>query len=112
MTDAVDFLIGFVTFSGDQNHIFRAGALHSIPDGLRTVKDRLDPGFSIILHSSQHIIDDLLRILSSGIVTGDDRLVAVFRRNPGHHRPFAAVPVSTTAHDTTDGAGSKITDGG
>ena len=97
MLHAFDFLIVFVAFSCNKHHISTLCHHASRSNGLLTVDDRDDFPQLLVIQSGQHIVDNRLRFLETGIVTGDDNPVTLPHSFLCHKGPFALITVATCA---------------
>src|SRR5712691_8971980 len=106
MLHALDLLIGFMPFAGNEHDIAWPREFDGPGDGLPAVRFHLntglgpqapglgwlvsDPG-SRIPDPSQDLLDDRRGLLAARVIGGDDRDVAQLSGNPPHHRPLCAV---------------------
>ena len=89
-----------MAFAGNKDHIALLSHHAGRTDGLTTVYDADDFLHLTGIEALQHIVDDVLRLLETGIVRRDDHTVALLHRLLGHQRTLALIAVTTC---TTDG---------
>ena len=92
------------------------GHLHG--QAYRAFPVRLHEGIVRRLESGEHVRDDRLRILASGVVRGDNRDISTQLQLAPHLRTLASVAVASAAEDTDDptfreaaGGGEHVTHG-
>src|SRR5450830_1713605 len=70
---ALDFLVGLVAFTGQQDHVPFGGLLDGQQDGGGAVFDRLHAGAGTVhIHAGDDVGDDGARLFAAGIVAGDE----------------------------------------
>ncbi len=102
--NAFDFLIGFVSFTGDKDDI--AGTCHgrSGANGFAAVGDVEGFGALLVVESGQHVLNDVFGAFKSRIVGGDDHLVGLSRRFLRHEGTLPLVAVAAGAANGDDTA--------
>ena len=90
-------LIILMTLSGNQDNISRLCQYAGCTDGFPSIYDSQYALALFLSQTSQHIVDDLLRLLESGVVAGDNHTVAVLYSLLSHQRTLTLIPVATSA---------------
>src|SRR5574344_2116180 len=93
------FLIILMSLTGNENHIafFRHHTCRA--DSLTAVNDGEHFLHLLGIETSQHIIDNVLRLLKAGIIARNDYAVALLHRLFRHQGTFAFIAVATSTTD-------------
>ena len=86
-----------MTFSCHQDDIPRLSQDAGSPDRFPSVHDGQYASTLFLGQSCQHIVDNLLRILESRVVTGDNHTVTVLDSFLRHQRTLTLISVATSA---------------
>ncbi len=85
-------------FSCQQNHVLFSRLSHGHVYGLASIRHRLYiPGTG---NTGQHLLQNLLRVFVTRIVTGKDAVCRIFDTDLRHLWPLSGVTITATAHDT------------
>src|SRR5258707_15785308 len=103
-----ELLIFFMTFASDQNDIPRLCELNCAGNCLAPVKYRLE---SLNSEAGLDISYDLSRILFSGFVRRDDRIIRVLISSGSHQRAFTFVSIPSAAEHQHQAIRAQLTAG-
>ena len=95
-------LIVLVALAGNEDDIALLGKHTGRADGLTTVNDGNHAGLLRRSEPGKHVIDDVLRLLETGVVAGDDDLVAALHGLLSHDGALALVAVATGTYHGDD----------
>ncbi len=108
MLYTVDFLIGFVAFSGDEDDVVPTLSAQGLCDGLRAIG--LDSGGEAV-EAGKDFGDNRHGILGARVVGGHNRFVGPSIDGCGHLGAFGAVAVAAAAEDADEAAGGDVAEG-
>ena len=102
MLHTLDLLIVLMAFAGYENHITLFCHHTGGTNGLFSVDDTHHLLHLLVVETRQHVVDDILRFLETGIIAGDNYLVAEFGSSLRHDRTLALITVATCATNGDD----------
>ena len=97
MLHALDDLIVLVSLAGYEDDVARLSHCASGADGFSAIYYADDAAPLRCVETSQHVVDDVLRLLVPGVVTRDDDAVAVLDGFLSHQGALALIAVAACA---------------
>jgi hypothetical protein len=105
---ALDFLVGFVAFAGDENEVAWSGEFDGAADGGFAIFDNFVVGE---LEAGFHIGEDLAGVFGAGVVGSEDDVVGEGFSGASHEGAFGFIAVAAAAEDAEEACGLEFAEG-